>query len=583
MTPPTDNDKILALRRELTARRRRILDLPADKAMAQVLEHPQPAALVHSFPEEDFSFLIQDIGPDDALPLIALGSGRQLEYVLDQQVWNRDRLDLGALFMWLERIVAADPSRMVRWLAGQKADLVEYYLFNTIEIRLREHDQDPTDFGPGFTSFDNFFYFRIVDLPTAEPLGEDRQKKHHKLVQRILEGLAEDDHVHYQRVMLSALNVLPAETEEEAYRLRNVRLAEKGFLPFEEAVGLYQPLSYERFQQTAACFQIPSADEFTPLPMVPLDLAAGEELFHQAWQAVPRGEVLDRIQSEFAALGNRLCVADRLKPTSREDLSAVVQKACGYLSIGLERLNPEPPLVTHAARNLQVFTLEGLFRLGYSQAAQLKQTAEDWVAASWFARSGLPLTFWGEDGLGLLGGLLLKRPLFFDRFDTGHRYREFARLDDIHATGRRLAQIQALDGLLAHMSIELPLPRRFGHLTYKNVLLTLWARSELGLPEILHPIALDRFMDFWEGLFETPAGGMGRRRITPASRPACLQWLGRRTNRDGDELADTVGPQITALFTELADEYGKVSAEGIDPRFIQHFLLTPNQTGDGTP
>jgi hypothetical protein len=90
-------------------------------------------------------------------------------------------------------------------------------------------------------------------------------------------------------------------------------------------------------------------------------------------------------------------------------------------------------------------------------------------------------------------------------------------------------------------------------------------------------------MDFWEGLFETPAGGMGRRRITPASRPACLQWLGRRTNRDGDELADTVGPQITALFTELADEYGKVSAEGIDPRFIQHFLLTPNQTGDGTP
>ena len=579
MTPPTDDDKILALRRELTVQRRRILDLPPKRALERVLEHPQPAALVHSFAEEDFFFLIQDIGPDDAHALIALGSGRQLEYVLDQQVWNRDRLDLQELFLWLERIVAADPARMIRWLAGEKADLVEYYLFNTIDIRLREHDQDPADFGPGFTSFDNFFFFRIVDLPTAEPLGEERQKKHRRLVRRILEGLAEDDHVHYQRILLSALNVLPAETEEEAYRLRNVRLAEKGFLPFEEAVGLYQPLSFDRFQQTAARFQIPSGDEFAPLPMVPLDLAAGDQLFHQALQAVAPGEVLDRIQSEFAALGNRLCVADRLKPENRQDLKAVVQKACGYLGIGLERLNSDPPLVTHAARNLQTFTLEGLFRLGYSQASELKQTAEDWVAASWFARGGLPLTFWGEDGLGLLGGLLLKRPLFFDRGGTGHRYREFARLEEIHATERRLAQIQALDGLLEHMAIELPLPRRFGHLTYKNVLLTLWARSELGLAETLRPIALGRFMDFWENLFEAqPPGEKGGRRMADASRPACLQYLAQRTKRDGGELEDAVGPPLAALFAELEDEYGRVSGDGIDPRFVHHFLLMPNQT-----
>ncbi len=576
MTPPSDDDKILALRRELTAQRRRILDGPSEKALEQVLEHPQPAALVHSFPEEDFYFLVQDIGPDDAQPLIALGSGRQLEYVLDQQVWNRDRLDLYELFLWLERIVAAEPARMIRWLAAEKADLVEYYLFNTIEIRLREHDRDPTDFGPGFTSFDNFFYFRIVDLPTTDPLGEVHQKKHHRLVRRILECLAEEDHVHYQRVLLSALNVLPAETEEEAYRLRNVRLAEKGFLPFEEAVGLYQPLSYERFQKTAARFQILRAEEFTPLPMVPLDLAAGNQLFHEAVQAVAPGEVRDRIQSEFAALGNRLCVADRLKPESRRDLNAVVQKACGYLSIGLERLNPDPPRVAHAARNLQAFTLEGLFRLGYSQAAQLKQTTEDWVAASWFARGGLPLTFWGEDGLGLLGGLLLKRPLFFDRGDPGQRYREFARLDDIHATERGLAQIQALDHLLEHMAIDLPLPRRYGHLTYKNVLLTLWARSELGLSETLQPIALDRFMDFWDGLFEVPADGARGRVLTSASRPACLQWLARRTKRDDTELADAVGPQLTALFTELEDEYRRVSVDKIDPRFVHHFLLMPH-------
>ncbi|MDJ0854851.1 MAG: DUF6178 family protein [Desulfobacterales bacterium] len=578
MTPPTADDKILALRRELTAQRRRILDRPPEEALARVLAHPQPAALAHSFPEEDFFFLIQDIGPDDAHPLIALGSGRQLEYLLDQQVWNRDRLDLRELFFWLERFVAADPARMVRWLAREKNDLVEYYLFNTIEIRLRENDQDPTDFGPEFTSFDNFFYFRVVDLPSAEPLGEEWQKKHRRLVRGILERLAEDDHVHYQRVLLSALNVLPAETEEEAYRLRNVRLAEKGFLPFEEAVGLYQPINYERFQQTAARFQVPPADELMPLPMVPLDLAAGDQLFQQALQAVAPGEILERIQSEFAALGNRLCVADRLKPDNRKDLNAVLQKACGYLSIGLERVNPDPPLVANAARTLQAFNLEGLFRLGFSQAAELKQTTEAWVSTSWFARGGLPLTFWGEDGLGLLGGLLLKRPLYFDRGGSGHRYREFMRLDDIQTSERRLAQIQALDGLLDKMSLELPLPRRYGHLTYKNVLLTLWARSELGLPETLRPIALDPFRDFWEGLFEAQPVGAEGRSIADESRTACLQWLARRTARGDVDLAETVGPQLTALFAELEDDYGRISGDRIDPRFVHHFLLQPEPT-----
>ena len=40
--------------------------------------------------------------------------------------------------------------------------------------------------------------------------------------------------------------MIPAESEEEQFRLRNVRLGEKGFLPFHEAVGIYQPLRPEK-------------------------------------------------------------------------------------------------------------------------------------------------------------------------------------------------------------------------------------------------------------------------------------------------------------------------------------------------
>ena len=580
MSTPNADDKIPARRRELAVQRRQVIDLPPEKALAHILAHPQPAALVHSFPEEDYYFLIQDIGPEDAHPLIALGSHRQLEYVLDQQVWNRDRLDIKSLFLWFDRLVAAESARMVRWLATEKSDLVEYYLFNTIAIQMRQDEQDPTDFGPEFTSFDNFFYFRILDLPSAEALGEDVQKRHRRLVRRILECLADDDHVRYQRLLLSAMNVLPAETEEEAYRQRNVRLAEKGFLSFEEAVGLYQPMGYDRFHQTAARFRALGAGENTRLSMATLDLMASDQLFHRAVQAIEPGEALDQIQSEFAALSNCLTVADRLQPETRDDLNPAVQKACGYLNIGLERLNPEPPQALNAARSLETFNLEGIFRLGYSQAVRLKQEAEDWVAGSWFARGGLPLTFWGEDGLGLLGGLLLKRPLFFDRDSRGHRYREFTCLVDIQRTGRRLAQVQAIDNLLAGMQIELPLPRRYGHLTYKSVLLTLWVRSELGLTLTLRPIALERFGAFWDSLFTAPSTGADpRRTIAAERRRACLQWLTRRTAGRVDDLAETIGPSLAALFAELQEAYGQVSRTAIDPRYIHHFLLAPGESG----
>ena len=45
----------------------------------------------------------------------------------------------------------------------------------------------------------------------------------------LLARLADRDHQAYQRLLLEASSILPAEVEEEVYRMRNVRMAEKGF------------------------------------------------------------------------------------------------------------------------------------------------------------------------------------------------------------------------------------------------------------------------------------------------------------------------------------------------------------------
>ena len=55
-----------------------------------------------------------------------------------------------------------------------------------------------------------------------------------QLVRDLLNRMAATDYPLYRSIILEAVRVIPAETNEEEYRLRNVRMAEKGFLPWDD-------------------------------------------------------------------------------------------------------------------------------------------------------------------------------------------------------------------------------------------------------------------------------------------------------------------------------------------------------------
>jgi cation transport regulator ChaB len=567
-------------RKTLLETRAQLLAMAPEKALERILAFPQPAALVHAFPEEDLHFLVHDIGPQDALPLIALASGKQLEYLLDQEIWQRDRLHIETLAEWLGYFLQSDPSsdRMTQWLSTEKLELIEFFLLKSIEVRFREHDQDPSIFGPGFFTYDHVFYIRIIPRPTADT-PDQTDDQHERLVKSLLDQLAEADHVQFQAILMEAAHVLSAEMEEDAYRQRNVRLAEKGFLPFEEAVGLYQPLHLGDFPHRAQRRQALPDEKNYHLSLVPMTVLPPDNLFSQALQTITSTAHRDVIQEEFAALCNRIIVADRQKITRRESLAGIVQKACGYLHIGLQRLQDQAPggMSQSGANDLQRYHLEGVFRLGYDAAVGLKQAAEEWVHQSWFARRGLPLTFWGETWLGVIGGLLLKRPLFFDNYQTGRMYREFADQEDIDRSKRQLEQVQRFDHLLNRLDPAFASPLKSGFLSYKNLLLTLWVRHRLSLPEEVRRLTTHAFEPFFKELFQYDTAPLpdGRRRIDDALREDFLHWLADRTAHPPAELSASIGSSLEALFTELEEAYGRVHPEHIDPRYIRHFLLEP--------
>ena len=150
---------------QLQEKRRKILELPPEKALDRILDDPQPAALVHSFPEQDFYLLINEIGPEDSLPLLSLATNKQWEHIVDLETWQKDRLDPKAVTRWLSLLLEADSKRFFRWFLEEKLEFVELYLFRNLEVRIREHDQDPSDFGDDYFTLDDTYYFKFIDIP----------------------------------------------------------------------------------------------------------------------------------------------------------------------------------------------------------------------------------------------------------------------------------------------------------------------------------------------------------------------------------------------------------------------------------
>lgn len=569
--------------KKLSIEGREILSLPPEKALERILDAHQPAALVHSIPEEDFYFLIHDIGHNDSLPLLSLASNKQWEYMVDLQVWKKDRLEITSITKWLDLLFKADPVRLIKWLITEKTEFLEFYLLNNIELRIREHDQDPSDFGEGFFTVDDTYYIRVIEDPTdqiSDISESDTQPKRFRkeFLVKFLNSIAAYDHVKYQQILHEALSIIPAEVEEEAFRMRNVRLAEKGFLPFDEAIGVYQPLSPKNLKSRSAKSLIKeeSKELLLPVPFFPADMLKEDNLFTRSLARIESDDILKQIQAEFAFLCNQVITADHKKISDKKELGDIVKKACGYISIGLERMTEKEGGISsnlrgdHCALFLKKHPLSSVFRVGYGLALKLKWRAEKWLDKCWFAGNGLPLTFWEEEWTGVLGGILIKKPLFFDNYKSGLLYREFASINDIKETETELDRIIAFDTLLSLMTINLKPLSSYRVLSHKNLILTLWARHCLNLPKEPEPLSVDKFKRFHALLF---ADKRKTKKIGQPMKESFLKWLAESTNTSDFEISKALREVFEKLFAEIEIEYGQVSSQDLDPRYIHLFLV----------
>lgn len=561
----------------LSAERRRILALAPEHALDAILESPLPVTLVQSMAEEDLHLLVHAIGPDDALPVLGLASNEQWSYLLDMEAWRRDRIDPHAMTEWLDRLLKADPDRFTHWIVKEQRNAFEYYLLRNIELFVREYEEDPSDIGDGFFTEDDVHYIRLRPYAPLDEEVKPQQAARDQFITDLLKRISVYDYSLYQAMLLSSAGTIPDESEEEMLRMRNVRLAEKGFLPFDEAVGVYQPIRVKDLlqQQHKPKQSGGRLVESYPFRVDPAALPGNADYFTRTLARIQDDVTLQRLQAELAGLCNQMIVADQKIVREKIVLSQIVAKASGYISIGLEQADAEAQTDDpyRGANLIQNYLLADIFRVGYGCALHLKWQADRWRRESWFNRIGLTPAFWGEAWLGVLGGLLIKKPLYFDNYASGTLYREFAALAEIHHTQRILEQIMAWDDLLALMKIEVSALQTRTFLTFQNLVLTLWANHCQGDDVVLaspQPLTLDQFKALFATLWEE---GPAPRRIKKQMREGFLNWLAARGDLSPHDIARRMGSALEALFILVENELGTVVVDRIDPRHVQLFLF----------
>jgi hypothetical protein len=188
----------------------------------------------------------------------------------------------------------------------------------------------------------------------------------------------------------------------------------------------------------------------------------------------------------------------------------------------------------------------------------------------------LDFDFWEDPWEGLLEGLSGKRPLLYMGYsESGESFREFRSLEEIHQCHRALDQVMALDRLLSFV-YQGTTPMHLecvGHtLTYKNLLLTSWARHHLVLREDNRPLTVQQLPVFFRDLW---AEESKPHRVAPEMKEGFMAWLTVKSGLAPHEIQGFAGKTFDFLFTELEKEYGAVSLKNLDPRYVRHFLVVP--------
>jgi len=531
--------------------------------LERILGSKHPAKLVEDLALGDFFWLIKKIGADDSLPLLSLATDDQWQHLLDMEIWDRDHLDEEKAMAWLKRLYEADRQRTVRWLLSEGYVFAGYCLKKYIEVLVREEDEETPQIPEDHFSHDGVIYIGVQN-EALRPFIEELTKL-----------MAGEHPVRYMAILQALPTIIATETEEELYRLRSTRVAEQGFLPFEEALEIFSPLDEQALaaagEEEASPVDLDEDETKALVPFLPLYQTGKSSLFGKGLATVRDPAAMDRIRLEFAGICNAMIAAQGLPIEDSDHLVKTCREAAGYMNLAMERLCKDD--AARAGGLIAANPLPAIHRVGFGYVLSLRWRVEQWRKKSWFMKNGLTPGFWGDAQGGVLAALLLKKPMFFQGLQHDEPTKSFEHVAELEEAERVLEGIAALDILFSRISEDAPLEDALileEDLTYVRLLFDFWSRRLLDLKPSFSGISTDEARRLFHHL--------RRGEVSPPYRMAGFgeRFVNDLAVRAGDT---AMGPVLrTTLFSLWEDfrrEYESVEIEDLDRVVSRFFLILP--------
>jgi hypothetical protein len=526
----------------------------------RILEAANPAKIVQTFSEQDFFWLMKKAGEEEYLPLLKLASAEQRQYILDMELWTRDQIKGDVTFQWLERMKEADPDHLAWWLFNEGQDLAHLILFRNIDVIVKGPDEE-LDLPDEFFTNDDVIYIRVINY------------KYHDTIRKIIDLLFREDENYARNLIEEVASIIPAEIEEAMYLQRATRLAEKGFLPFDEASFVFSPLDpkiLETGETLPQRFTQTDEEIRSSVPALPLLNAGAENILAQALLDISDASLIDRARLEFAGLCNRITAAEGLGDLDPDILREKCRKAGGYINIALEKVCGTD--VRHAEELIQKNSLESLFRVGFGYAMKLKWKAESWIDRSWFSSLGLDTQFWGTSWGMTLTGLTKEKPLFYTGLPEAE-YRGFEKLPEITDAEEILDRVIVLDDFLRHLHENYEYERSLYEekdLVFYPLLFSFWAQLLLNLKPGLSGLSLEEAKVFFETMREEedkPPYKMAG--FEEKFRADLLQYSPQFEGKRLDVFEET----LSLIWQKFQEEFESVTMEALDTRYSRFLMI----------
>lgn len=405
---------------------------------------------VPRLPAVAFVQVARGLRGEDRLELVLPhASPEQLTALLDLDGWTRDRVAVDKARAWL--VAIADAYAQADKERGELTQTIEdmdpemwtmALLPGTAVFELDPDDVEQRE--QALAAVDSLFSYEtpcggfIVAVPDTE-LG-------HAVI-HVLERVYADDLQTGRRLALSLRGAVAAQLEEDLLRWRTGRLADLGFVDWDEAMKLFRPLDLKSAREAAAATAAPAPPrDGDPLVAFP-SVQAG--LLRRVLGALTAAQQGVRAR-EFTLLVNELMSAQRYEPGDPKAQERAFHQAEATVNLGLELLVsgaqvPAPEQDAYLADRIGALGLRGVFRVGYGPLATLRKTA---LALHKEGRVSLTKTGslldrpWGP-GLEALSRWFPELPI--EATSTG--VRPIASLRDIARATELLAQAAALAAL----------------------------------------------------------------------------------------------------------------------------------------